>query len=58
MILGIGAGAVFSSGDTDRDSSRAEPDDGGPHGDFATITSIAPFSVPGGAGLSVGGILY
>jgi hypothetical protein len=58
MLLGIAAGAVFSSGGTDADSSRLEPGDGPPRPGFATITSVAPFSTPGGAGLSVGGILY
>lgn len=57
MLLGIGAGAVFSSGGSDRESSNALPSFAALHNDFATVTSIAPFSLPGGAGLSVGGIL-
>ena len=58
VLLGIGAGAVFSSGDSDRDSASSESIDAAPRDRVATITSIMPFSVPGGAGLSVGGILY
>jgi len=59
MLLGIGAGAVFSSGGSDDDdSSFLNPGGSGPRSRIATITSIAPFSVPGGGGLSVGGILY
>lgn len=58
MLLGIGAGAVFSSGGADNDASRSAPDDGDSAEGFATITSIMPFQVPGGAGVSVGGILY
>jgi hypothetical protein len=58
MLLGIGAGAVFASGGSDRDSSGVDPDDAASRSRIATITSVARFTVPGGAALSVGGILY
>jgi hypothetical protein len=58
ILLGIGAGAVFASGGSDDEASTVDPEESEPRSRIATITSVAPFTVPGGAGLSVGGILY
>jgi len=60
ITVGILAGAIFSSADppdaTLRANERHPPASANPS--FATITSVVPFTVPGGgAGLSVSGIL-
>jgi hypothetical protein len=52
--LGIAAGAVFGSGY--QDEYEIGDDDSGSQ--FAQLTTIAPWMMPGGAGVQIGGILF
>lgn len=62
VTLGIIAGGVFSAGSgsssgvgsAQPDRERGAP---GPHR-LAVLTSVAPFTVPGGGGLELGGVLF
>jgi hypothetical protein len=62
VTLGIVAGGVFASGAVGHYSvASAEPDqdDGAPGPNrLAVLTSVAPFTVPGGGGLELGGVLF
>lgn len=62
VTLGIAAGGVFASGAVGHysvASARPDRDHGapGPHR-MAVLTSVAPFTVPGGGGLELGGVLF
>lgn len=53
MTLGLAAGALITAGgDSSRDQASERPDKSP-----ITISYVAPMSVPGGAGLSMGGII-
>jgi MFS family permease len=55
--LGIAAGAIFASGELD-EYEIGRRDDAPLGNRFASITSVGPMAIPGGMGVSVGGLLY
>jgi hypothetical protein len=57
VALGIGVGGLLASGSDDAPARGARSFDHAAPG-FASITSVAPFTVPGGGGISAAGILY
>ncbi|MEB2323351.1 MAG: hypothetical protein OZ921_12625, partial [Sorangiineae bacterium] len=57
--LGLAAGAVFAPGSAADGALGRRDEDGAPSARrLAVVTSVMPMALPGGAGLSVGGVLF